>query len=72
MSTKKQPKARKDRGGRYCMVLELEEADKEQLVKLIERYQEQLGPAFKVTRMFAIRQLIRDAMSKPRLPTIRG
>lgn len=69
---KPQVKPREDRGGRYCLVLELELEDKVLLEALIERYQKQVGPVSKATRVFVIRQLIRHVMTMKTLPVLRG
>jgi hypothetical protein len=69
---RQQVKPREDRGGRYCLVLELEEEDKVQLEALIERYQKLVGPVSRATRVFVIRQLIRDATARKTLPVLRG
>lgn len=67
----KQPKPRKDRGGRYCMVLELEETDRKLLDALTERYAIVVG-ATAASKAFVIRQLLRDANVKKSLPPVRA
>lgn len=68
---KKPPTPREDRGGRYCMVLELDQDDKALLEALVERYQKMLGPAIRASRVFVIRQLLRGMVAKKALPALR-
>jgi len=52
------------------MVLELHDGDKERLAQLVVRYQKQMGGAFKSSKVFVIRQLLRHASIMKRLPPI--
>ena len=64
-------KLRADRGFRYRMVLELGAADNRELEKLVARYQKLLGATTKANKALVIRQLIRDAASRPGPPPVR-
>lgn len=63
-------KLRADRGYRYRMVLELEASDNRDLEQLVKRYQKTFGPGIKANKAQVLRQLIRDAATKP--PSARG
>lgn len=52
------------------MVLELGIQDRELLVGLVKRYQKQVGPAFKSSKVFVIRQLLRHASALRKLPDV--
>ena len=68
----RQKKPRADRGGRYCMVLELEHLDNTKLEKLVDRYQKLLGPAVKANKALVLRQLIRHMERLSKLPPVLG
>lgn len=68
----RQTKPRGDRGGRYCMVLELEQGDNAKLDTLVERYQKLVGPAIKSNKTLVLRQLIRHAVALSKLPPVRA
>jgi hypothetical protein len=53
------------------MVLELEDEDKARLNELVKRYQEEVGAAFKSTKILVIRQLLRHAAATKTLPPVR-
>lgn len=69
---KRKTKPRDDRGGRYCMVLELEHEDHTRLDELVERYQVIVGPATKANKAFVLRQLIRNMHAGRGVPPVRG
>ena len=69
-SGKAKPQPSERRGGRYGMVLELEQEDKDRLDKLVDRYQKLLGPTTS-SKAFVLRQLIRHANEEKQLPPVR-
>lgn len=76
MTTGKEKKIRRAelriiRGARVSgMTLDLSDQDRKLLVELVKRYQKQVGPAFKFTGVFVIRQLLRHVSAMRKLPQV--